>query len=134
MKNNGSALSVPLLLLSCGFAVQPVTAFELDAPFVLEDDIPVVLTASRLKQPRAEVPASVTVIEAEQIRAWGVRDLPELMRFVPGMTVGHSQGETTDTVVYHASPQNLMRRMQILVDGRSVYKAAIAKVNWDDIP
>ena len=134
MKINGSALSVPVLLLSCVFVVQPVAAFELDAPFVLDDEIPVVLTASRLKQPRAEVPASVTVMEAEQIRAWGARDLPELMRFVPGMTVGHSQGETTDTPVYHASPQNLMRRMQILVDGRSVYKAAIAKVNWDDIP
>lgn len=108
--------------------------FELDAPFVLEDDIPVVLTAARLKQPRAEVPASVTVIEAEHIRAWGVRTLPELMRFVPGMFIGHGDDENNASVAYHSANPNLMRRLQVLVDGRSVYRAGIAAVVWDDIP
>jgi len=77
------------LLVSDALLADEYDDFELDAPFVLDDDIPVVLTASRLKQPRAEVPASVTVIEAAQIAAWGVRTLPELMRFVPGMSMGH---------------------------------------------
>lgn len=108
--------------------------FELDAPFVLDDDIPVVLTASRLKQPRAEVPASVTVIEAAQIAAWGVRTLPELMRFVPGMSMGHGDDENNASIAYHASNPNIMRRLQVLVDGRSVFKAGIASVVWDDIP
>lgn len=97
-------------------------------------NLPEVLTATRLKQPRVETPASMTVIEAEQIEAWGARSIPEVLRFVPGMFVGASQKETTDTVVYHASTQNIMRRLQVLVDGRSVYKAAIARVIWDDIP
>ena len=113
------------------------TVWAQDVPddFLIQDDeIPVVLTTTRLKQPRAEVPASVTVIEAEQIRSWGARSIPELLRFVPGMVVGHSQGENSDTVVYHASVQNFMRRLQVQVDGRSVYKSAIAQVIWDDIP
>lgn len=97
-------------------------------------DIPEVLSASRLKQPKSEAPASVTVIEAEQIEAWGARTIPEVLRFVPGMFVGHSPKENTATVVYHASSQNIMRRLQVLVDGRSVYKAAIARVIWEDIP
>ncbi|WP_430460060.1 TonB-dependent receptor plug domain-containing protein [Thalassolituus sp. LLYu03] len=129
------------ILLSALVMALPATAFadefdgfELDAPFTLEQDIPVVLTASRLKQPRAEVPASVTVIEAEQIRAWGVRTLPELMRFVPGMFIGHGDDENNASVAYHASSPSLMRRLQVLVDGRSVYKAGIAAVVWDDIP
>lgn len=101
-----------------------------------EDDqvLPEVLTATRLKQPRAETPASVTIIEAEQIEAWGVRSIPEALRFVPGMFTGHSNKENSANVVYHAGTQNIMRRMQVLIDGRSVYKAAIARIIWDDIP
>lgn len=122
-------LTLPLLLAG------PVCAQDVPDDYLSPiADIPVVLTATRLKQPRAEVPASVTVIEAEQIRLWGLRTIPDLLRFVPGMVVGHSQSENSDTVVYHASVQNFMRRMQVQVDGRSVYKSAIAQVTWDDIP
>lgn len=120
-------------------SVMPVNAMELDdlaldAPFLLSETLPEVLTASRLKQPRAEVPASVTVIEAAQIEAWGVRTIPELLRFVPGMVIGNTSGDSGETVIYHASNPNLMRRMQVLVDGRSLYRSAIATVSWDDIP
>ncbi|MFK4750850.1 TonB-dependent receptor plug domain-containing protein [Oceanobacter antarcticus] len=99
-----------------------------------DDDIPVVLTATRLRQPRAEVPASVTVIEAEQIEAWNVRTLPELMRFVPGMFIGHGDDENNASIAYHSSSPSVMRRLQVMVDGRSVFKSGIASVVWDDIP
>jgi iron complex outermembrane receptor protein len=100
---------------------------------MLSEELPMVLTASRLKQPKAEVPASVTVISAEQIKLWGVRTLPELMKFVPGMFVGHADNDNNASVAYHTSNPNIMRRLQVLVDGRSVYKSAIATVIWDDI-
>jgi len=105
-----------------------------NSEFELESQMPQVLTAARLKQPKAEVPASVTVIEADQIRLWGVRTLPELMKFVPGMFVGHADNENNASVTYHTSNPNIMRRLQVLIDGRSVYKSAIATVVWDDIP
>lgn len=117
------------------------TAYAQDgySSFTLEefgsiDHIPEVLTATRLKQPKAETPASVTVISAEQIQALGARNIPEVLRFVPGMFVGHSQSESSDTVIYHASSQNFTRRLQVLIDGRSVYNAAVARVIWDNIP
>lgn len=102
--------------------------------FSTADNIPEVLTATRLKQPRVETPASVSVISAEQIQAWGARNIPEVLRFVPGMFVGHSQSESSDTVIYHASAQNFTRRLQVLIDGRSVYNAGVARVLWDDMP
>ncbi|MBM95847.1 MAG: hypothetical protein CMI09_08375 [Oceanospirillaceae bacterium] len=114
--------------------IEEAFSFSLDAPFAHDEDIPIVLTAARLKQPRAEVPASVTVIESEQIDAWGVRSLQELMRFVPGMFIGHGDDENNASVAYHASTPNIMRRLQVLVDGRSVFRAGIASVIWDDIP
>jgi iron complex outermembrane receptor protein len=87
---------------------------------MLGEELPMVLTASRLKQPKAEVPASVTVISAEQIKLWGARTLPELMKFVPGMFVGHADNDNNASVAYHTSNPNIMRRLQVLVDGRSV--------------
>ena len=100
---------------------------------LLMDELPMVLTAARLKQPKAEVPASVTVITAKHIKLWGARTLPELMKFVPGMFVGHADNDNNASVAYHTSNPNIMRRLQVLVDGRSVYKSAIATVIWDDI-
>lgn len=100
---------------------------------MLGEALPTVLTASRLKQPKAEVPASITVITAKHIKLWGARTLPELMKFVPGMFVGHADNDNNASVAYHTSNPNIMRRLQVLVDGRSVYKSAIATVIWDDI-
>jgi iron complex outermembrane receptor protein len=105
----------------------------LETPFALATELPVVLSASRLRQARADAPASVTVIEAEQIAAWGVRTIPELMRFVPGMFIGHSDGDNNASVTYHAGNPNLTRRMQVLVDGRSAIRPGIAAVVWDDL-
>ncbi|CCK77221.1 TonB-dependent receptor [Oleispira antarctica RB-8] len=100
---------------------------------MLGEELPMVLTASRLKQPKAEVPASITVITAKHIKLWGVRTLPELMKFVPGMFVGHGDDTNNTSVAYHTSNPNTMRRLQVLIDGRSVYKSAISTVIWDDV-
>lgn len=108
--------------------------FSWEEEALFGQELPMVLTASRLKQPKAEVPASVTIITAEKIKLWGARSLPELMKFIPGMFVGHGDDENNASVAYHAANPSIMRRLQVLVDGRSVYKAAIANVVWDDIP
>ncbi|NRA25112.1 MAG: hypothetical protein HRU08_11705, partial [Oleispira sp.] len=57
--------------------------FSWEEEALLGEELPMVLTASRLKQPKAEVPASVTIITAEKIKLWGARSLPELMKFIP---------------------------------------------------
>jgi iron complex outermembrane receptor protein len=107
---------------------------------VLGDDLfdnhyamPEILTATRLKQSPAAVPGSVTVLDSALIKASGARSLPELLRLVPGMLVVPQSGNL-NTVNYHGSSANQARRMQVLVDGRSVYRAGFAQVDWDDIP
>ena len=50
-------------------------------------DVPVVLSASRLRQPLSEAPNAVTVIDRNIIAASGFRNLPDLFRLVPGMYV-----------------------------------------------
>lgn len=95
--------------------------------------LPEVLTPVRLKQPRTEVPASVSVIDHDMIVASGIRELPELLRLVPGMAVGATAGWDYK-VSYHGTSRYNSHRMQVLVDGRSVYQAGLATIPWDDIP
>lgn len=101
--------------------------------FIDNTDLPQVLTATRLKQSPAAVPGSMTVLDSELIRASGARDIPELLRLVPGMMIGYGAGNQP-TVNYHGSNVNDARRMQVLIDGRSVYRAGLATVDWSDIP
>lgn len=104
-----------------------------DDLFIDNTDLPQVLTATRLKQSPAAVPGSMTVLDSELIRASGARDIPELLRLVPGMMIGYGAGNQP-TVNYHGSNVNDARRMQVLIDGRSVYRAGLATVDWSDIP
>lgn len=95
--------------------------------------LPEVLTPVRLKQPRTEVPASVSVIDANTIAASGIRELPEIFRLIPGMAVGARSG--WDYIVsYHGTNRYNSHRMQVMIDGRSIYQAGLANIDWSDIP
>lgn len=96
-------------------------------------ELPVVLSASRLRQPVDEAPAAVTVISREMIEASGVREIPELLRLVPGMVVGQPNSFRTATS-QHGLTSSMSRRMQILVDGRSITSPVFGGVLWTDIP
>lgn len=96
-------------------------------------EIPLVHTVSRIPQTLSETPASVTIIDRQMIEASGARDIPDLFRMVPGFQVGHYSGNRT-TVTYHGMSDEYARRMQVLVDGRSVYLPATGGVDWFDLP
>ncbi len=117
------------LVLALVFS-SPLLADDL---FLDNDPLPQVLTATRLKQSPAAVPGSMTVIDSELINASGARDISELLRLVPGMMVGNISGNQA-AVNYHGTNASEARRMQVLIDGRSVYRAGLATVDWSDIP
>ncbi|PTQ90823.1 TonB-dependent receptor plug domain-containing protein [Agitococcus lubricus] len=98
-----------------------------------DQDMPVVLSATRLKQALADAPASVTIIDRQMIQQTGVRELPELLRLVPGMVVGYEKGWEA-FVSYHGTSADMARRMQVLIDGRSVFQPSLAFVDWIGLP
>ncbi len=118
---------LPFLLASGGVHAVDVT----EADFL--DDLPVVLSASRLSQPVNEAPAAVTVIDQDMIRASGFRDIPELLRLVPGFSVAYTT-DNTWTAGYHGLADAYSRRFQVLVDGRSIYSPHYGTVYWSDLP
>ena len=96
--------------------------------------LPIVLTPSRLPQPQDEVPAAVTVLDRELIRATGYRDIPRLLRLVPGMQIGQERGNN-HWVTYHGMGNDFPSWMQVLVDGRSVFSPGnFDGVDWTTLP
>ena len=125
---------IPILATISLLLLQPCQAAELTSwEEGYLQDFPVVLTASRLSQPLSEAPSAMTVIDSEMIRASGFRTVPDLMRLVPGMYVGFADANRP-VVSLHGSSDEYAHRMQILIDGRSVYMPPFGGVNWADLP
>ncbi|OGI47468.1 MAG: hypothetical protein A2151_03260 [Candidatus Muproteobacteria bacterium RBG_16_65_34] len=119
-------------------AVVPALHAEETVPVPLTEavflgEVPVVLSATRLSQPLSESPASITVIDRQMIEASGALDLPDVLRLVPGFQVGHTHSSLV-AVTYHGASDAYSRRLQVLIDGRSVYNAAFGGVLWNDLP
>lgn len=112
-------------------------AFAQDIPASSEQDylqsFPVVLSASRLSQPQSEAPNAMTIIDRQMIEDSGFRKISDLFRMVPGMYVGNTDGYTA-SVSYHGLTDMYSRRMQVLIDGRSIYMPPFGGVDWADIP
>jgi iron complex outermembrane receptor protein len=96
-------------------------------------DIPPVDTVTRLPAPKSETPAAVTVLDRDMIRAAGIRDLADIFRLVPGFQVSYVRSHRP-AVTYHGLGDQYSRRLQILIDGRSVYNALFGNVSWSSLP
>lgn len=101
-------------------------------------EMPIVATVSRLPTRVDEAPSAVTVIDRQMIKDSGAWDLSEVFRLVPGMFVAYHASRTymTDSLVsYHGlMSETMSSRMQVLIDGRSVYSPVFGGVIWSDLP
>ncbi|BBI99561.1 hypothetical protein FGKAn22_12540 [Ferrigenium kumadai] len=96
-------------------------------------EFPVVLSASRLAQPISETPNAMTVIDHDMIAASGFRNIADLFKLVPGMYVSYANGHTP-VVSYRGTTDAYARRMQVLIDGRTVYLPPYGTVDWEELP
>lgn len=125
-----------LLLLASMYGATYVTTASAGVYASEEDfleDIPVVLSVTRLSQPITHAPAAITIITQEMIEASGSRSLPDVFKMVPGFLVDYEMGNRP-IVTYHGLSDSFARRIQVLVDGRSVYLPSYFGVRWSDLP
>lgn len=99
----------------------------------LEGSYPVVITPTRLRQALPDVPASVTVITSTQIARLGISSVAEALRLVPGMELTQAGGHDW-RISYHGTNILSPRRMNVLVDGVSVYRPGYSRVFWQQLP
>lgn len=94
---------------------------------------PVVITPTRLRQSLADVPASVTIITGETLRRYGINNVPDALRLVPGMAVTKTSGNEF-RISYHGTSVVTPRRLNVLIDGVSAYRPALSRVEWSMLP
>jgi iron complex outermembrane receptor protein len=96
-------------------------------------DIPVVSGVSHFPQKLSDAPASVTIIDRKMIDASGAVEIIDLFRMVPGFQV-YFPHYGRQAINYHGFPQEDSYRMEIKLDGRSVYEPAENSVLWPTLP
>lgn len=111
----------------------PAFANHAEDLFISDAGLPEILTATHLYQAPAAVPGSISIIDQELIAASGARNIIDILRLVPGMLVV-PDSSNLGTVNYHGTSPGQARRLQVLIDGRSVYRAGFAQVDWSDLP
>ncbi|MDO6824966.1 TonB-dependent siderophore receptor [Marinobacter sp. 1_MG-2023] len=122
------------MLLSTPTLAQPLSEESGQIGFYgFNDEIPEVLTTTRLRQPKTRVPGTTTVIDGAMIRDLGIMSLAEIFRLVPGMVVG-DVGSGTPVTTYHGTVHYEQRRMQVLVDGRTAHRATLSDMDWQTMP
>ncbi len=121
------------VLPACGMALFVFTtgaqASEADAFF---EDIPMVLTASRLAQSPMSAPAPVSLIDREMIEASGFTEIHDLLRLVPGFMVA-DWPSGSPTVANHGIGDAFDRRIKVLIDGRMVNNPIWGDTQWDNL-
>ena len=129
-----SGAPLPVIFLLAFLPPSHVTANDaLLSEQAFLDDLPIVLSASRLPQSPANAPIATTIIDREMITASGFTEIPDLLRLAPGFIVNYENGYT-QAVGYHVLSDQYSRQMQVLVDGRSVYEPSLGGVPWADLP
>ncbi|HEX5697183.1 MAG TPA: TonB-dependent receptor, partial [Rhodoferax sp.] len=130
MRNKSSAtLGQFFPLLGLVWLMAPPAAWAQSAGGVSEkdflDEMPIVLSVSRLPQRLDETPGAVTILDRDMIRRSGARDVPDLLRLVPGFQTSMSFEADAPQASYHGVFGHYSGRIQVLVDGRSVYSTYV---------
>ena len=99
-------------------------------------DVPTVISVSRIAQTLEDTPGAVTILDRPFIRMTGARDVVDLLRFVPGFQTTSAFETDAPMATYHGRDNDWANRIQVLVDGRSVYSSLLdgsAGIGWQTL-
>jgi iron complex outermembrane receptor protein len=116
------------------WSVAVLAAFALPAYSQIEDSV--VVNATRFPEDARRLPASTTVITADDIKSSAARTLPELLQDQVGITMKDFYGNNGANTSVDlrgfgvTGPQNTL----ILLDGRRITDIDLTSVQWSAIP
>ncbi len=134
-RTQGRMISIRSSVFTCLYLALCCTAVNAADEFT---DLPVVLSDDTLEQAPWRSPIAISSVDREMIEASGARTIPEALRLIPGIVIGHSVNDFGDkpllVVSYLGHTDQFSRQMNVLIDGRSIYNPLIGNVNWYNIP
>ena len=86
---------------------------------------------TKQEQPIFTSPAAVFVLSREDIQRSGATTLPELFRLIPGVEVA-KPSSTSRQVSIRGFNSAFSNKLQVLVDGRSIYNTPQSFIFWGD--
>jgi iron complex outermembrane receptor protein len=91
-----------------------------------------VYSVSKSGEPLSQAPAAIYVITRDDIRRYGAKTIPEMLRLAPNLQVARDSalGYAISARGFNSSPPN---KLLVLVDGRSVYTPLYSGVFWDSV-
>ncbi len=120
-----------LALLTSSAWGQNVGGVRALAELSLEDLMRIeVVSASRGSDRLGDVAAPVFVITRDDLLRTGVRSLPEALRLAPGVDVARLSGARW-AVGVRGDAGRFSNKLQVLVDGRSLYSPLFSGVMWE---
>ena len=121
-------------LLTIGLAALAVAGItEAQTPFRFDQEV--VVTPTRLDEPLSHVPASVTVITAENIAASPAADIPGVLRAHAGINVIDITGNRRSyRIDLRGFGETASLNTLVLVDGRRANQPDLSGVDWSQIP
>ena len=88
-----------------------------------------VTTPAQKEQPVLSVPAAISVLQGQDLRRAGVRNLPDALRLVPGMNVARLDGDRW-AVSARGFNDFASNKLQVMLDGRSLYTHTFSGIIW----
>lgn len=92
-----------------------------------------VTSVSKRAEPLAGAAAAVFVLTGEEIQRSGVRSIVEALRLVPGLHVARIGDINTHVVSSRGFADRLSDKLEVLIDGRTVYTPLFSGVFWDTL-
>lgn len=99
-------------------------------------DVPTVISVSRIAQTLEDTPGAVTILDRDFIHMTGARSVVDVLRFVPGFQTTSTVETDAPMATYHGRNDDWANRIQVLVDGRSVYSSLLqgsAGIGWQTL-
>ena len=110
---------------------QDSTSIDLTG-FSLEELLDVeVVSISRKAESVQGAAAAVFVITAEDIQRSGAPSIPEVLRLAPGLNVARISSNAW-AITSRGFNSRFANKLQVLVDGRSIYSPMFSGVYWED--
>ncbi len=92
----------------------------------------IVSTVSRRAEPISHVSAALTVVTAEDIQRSGAANIPEAMRYVPGLEVAQINAHDW-AISARGFNSRFANKQLVLEDGRSIYSPYSGGVYWEAV-
>jgi iron complex outermembrane receptor protein len=125
----GSTVAALLVLPPCPLHGQAIDYGALEQLF----KEPVTTSVTGSPQRVSEVPATMEIVTADDIRRSGAKDIPGVLRHLGGLDTLEWSNDNVDVGI-RGYNQAFSGRLLVLVDGRQVYQDDYGETQWNSVP